>query len=39
MNQSEDSVMIVDLGTADDSSRFLVLGHREKLPSSTAVII
>ena len=39
MNQSEDSVMIVDLGSAGDPSRFLFLGHHEKLPSSTAVII
>jgi CRISPR-associated protein Cas2 len=39
MNQSEDSVMIVDLGSAGDSTRFLFLGHHEKLPSSSAVII
>lgn len=39
MNQSQDSVMIVDLGAAGDSSRFLFLGHHEKLPSSSAVII
>jgi CRISPR-associated protein Cas2 len=39
MNQSEDSVMIVDLGAAGDSSRFLFLGHHEKLPSSAAVVV
>jgi CRISPR-associated protein Cas2 len=39
MNRSEDSVMIIDLGTAGDSSRFLFLGHHERLPSSAAVII
>jgi CRISPR-associated protein Cas2 len=39
MKQSEDSVMIIDLGRAGDSSRFLFLGHHEKLPSSDAVIV
>lgn len=39
MKTTEDSVMIVDLGQAGDSSRFLFLGHHEKLPTSTAVII
>ena len=39
MNESEDSVMIIDLGAAGDLSRFLFLGHREKLPSSSAVIL
>jgi CRISPR-associated protein Cas2 len=39
MKQSEDSVMIIDLGRAGDSSRFLFLGHHEKLPSSNAVIV
>jgi CRISPR-associated protein Cas2 len=39
MKMSEDSVMIVDLGAAGDSSRFLFLGHHEKLPSSGAVIV
>ncbi|MGH3188117.1 MAG: CRISPR-associated endonuclease Cas2 [Streptosporangiaceae bacterium] len=36
---SEDSVMVIDLGQTGDSSRFLFLGHHEKLPSSSAVII
>jgi CRISPR-associated protein Cas2 len=36
---SEDSVMIIDLGRAGDSSRFLFLGHHEKLPVSDAVIV
>jgi CRISPR-associated protein Cas2 len=39
MKKSEDSVMVVDLGQAGDSSRFLFLGHHGKLPSSTTVII
>jgi CRISPR-associated protein Cas2 len=39
MKKSEDSVMVVELGQAGDSSRFLFLGHHQKLPSSTAVII
>ena len=36
---SEDSVMIIDLGKAGDSGRFLFLGHHEKLPASDAVIV
>jgi CRISPR-associated protein Cas2 len=39
MKASEDSVMLIDLGQAGDSSRFLFLGHHEKLPASSAVII
>jgi CRISPR-associated protein Cas2 len=39
MKQSEDSVMIIDLGRAGDSSRFLFLGHHEKLPAPSTVII
>jgi CRISPR-associated protein Cas2 len=39
MKEPEDSVMIVDLGIAGDSSRFLFLGHHERLPSSDAVIV
>ena len=39
MKTSEDSVMVIDLGQAGDSSRFLFLGHHEKLPTSTAVVI
>jgi hypothetical protein len=39
MKASEDSVMVVDLGAAGDSTRFLFLGHHEKLPSSSAVIV
>ncbi len=35
----EDSVMIIDLGRAGDSGRFLFLGHHEKLPVSSAVIV
>jgi CRISPR-associated protein Cas2 len=39
MKLTEDSVMVVDLGQAGDSSRFLFIGHHEKLPTSTAVVI
>lgn len=39
MKMSEDSVMVIDLGTPGDSSRFLFLGHHENLPSSGAVIV
>lgn len=39
MRVSEDSVMVIDLGRAGDSSRFLFLGHHEKLPASSAVIV
>jgi len=39
MKPSEDSVMVIDLGQAGDSSRFLFLGHHEKLPTATAVVI
>jgi CRISPR-associated protein Cas2 len=39
MKEPEDSVMIVDLGAAGDSSRFLFLGHHEKLPTSDPVIV
>jgi CRISPR-associated protein Cas2 len=39
MKQSEDSVMIILLGRAGDSSRFLFLGHHEKLPASSATIV
>jgi CRISPR-associated protein Cas2 len=39
MKVSEDSVMIIDLGVAGDSSRFLFLGCHAALPSSKAVIV
>lgn len=39
MKASEDSVMVIDLGYATDTSRFLFLGHHEKLPSPSAVIV
>ena len=39
MKPSEDSVMVVELGRAGDSSRFLFPGHHEKLPTSSAVIV
>ncbi|HEY6315096.1 MAG TPA: CRISPR-associated endonuclease Cas2 [Streptosporangiaceae bacterium] len=39
MKMSEDSVMVIDLGQAGDSSRFLFLGHHEKLPTSSSVIV
>ncbi len=39
MKVSEDSVMVIDLGLAGDSTRFLFLGHHENLPTSSAVIV
>jgi CRISPR-associated protein Cas2 len=39
MKVSEDSVMVIDLGLAGDSSRFLFLGHHHKLPSTSTVIV
>jgi CRISPR-associated protein Cas2 len=39
MKLSEDSVMIIDLGHAGDLSRFLFIGHHERLPASSAVIV
>jgi CRISPR-associated protein Cas2 len=39
MKSSEDSVMVIDLGRVGNSSRFLFLGHHEKLPTSSAVIV
>jgi CRISPR-associated protein Cas2 len=39
MKHTEDSVMIIDLGAVGDSSRFLFLGHHEKLPASGTVIV
>jgi CRISPR-associated protein Cas2 len=39
MKRSEDSVMIIDLGRAGDSGRFLFLGHHVKLPGSGAVVV
>jgi CRISPR-associated protein Cas2 len=39
MKQTEDSVMVIDLGRAGDSTRFLFLGHHENLPSSDAVVV
>lgn len=39
MKMTEDSIMIIDLGAPSDSSCFQFLGHHEKLPTSSAVII
>jgi len=39
MKSSEDSVMVIDLGLAGDSSRFLFLGHHQRLPSTSTVIV
>jgi CRISPR-associated protein Cas2 len=39
MKPSGDSVMIIDLGRAGDSSRFLFLGRHERLPSASAAAI
>lgn len=39
MKLSEDSVMVVDLGQAGDTSRFLFIGHHERLPAPADAII
>ena len=39
MRSSEDSVMVIDLGSAEDSSRFLFLGHHEKLSSLRTMVV
>jgi len=39
IKSAEDSVMLVDLGPALDSSRFVFLGARGRLPTSAAVIV
>ena len=39
MKHTEDSVMIIDLGAVGDSSRFLFLGHHEKLPALGTIIV
>lgn len=36
---SEDSVMIIDLGSPGDTSKFLFLGHHERLPIASAIIV
>ncbi len=36
---SEDSVMIIDLGSPGDMSRFLFLGSHKALPASGAVVV
>lgn len=39
MKMSEDSIMIVDLGTCGDLSRFQFLGPREALPSPASAVV
>jgi hypothetical protein len=39
MDQSRDSVMIIDLGQPEDKSRFQFLGVHEKLPTAGVVIV
>jgi CRISPR-associated protein Cas2 len=39
MNLAEDSVMIIDLGAAGDSSHFTFLGPHHPLPTAEAVIV
>lgn len=39
IKHTEDSVMIIDLGPAEDVSRFLFLGRREPLPRSGPVVV
>jgi CRISPR-associated protein Cas2 len=39
MNLAEDSIMIIDLGVAGDSSRFTFVGPHHPLPTAEAVIV
>jgi CRISPR-associated protein Cas2 len=39
MKATEDSVMVIDLGHPADTRRFLFLGHHEKLPTTSALVI
>jgi len=39
IKSSEDSVMVIDLGRTDDSTRFLFIGQHEPLPANEAVIV
>lgn len=39
IKSSEDSVMVIDLGRTDDSTRFLFIGQHEPLPANAAVIV
>ena len=37
--EGEDSAIIINLGPAGDSLRFLLIGHHERLPTPSAVIV
>jgi len=39
MKTTEDSVMVVDLGHPDDTTRFLFLGPHTTLPTADAIVI
>jgi CRISPR-associated protein Cas2 len=39
MKASEDSVMVIDLGRAGETGRFVFLGYHRRLPESGAVIV
>lgn len=39
MKSSEDSVMVIDLGRADDTTRFIFIGPHDDLPSGGAVVV
>lgn len=39
MKVSEDSVMVVDIGRIDDTTKFLFIGVHEDLPDDGAIII
>jgi len=39
MKTSEDSVMVVDLGRPDDTTKFLFIGRHEELPNDDALIV
>ena len=39
MHLTIDSIMIIDLGEAGDTSRFTFLGQHERLPTAGAIIV
>jgi CRISPR-associated protein Cas2 len=39
MRLTEDSVMVVDLGRPDDTTKFLFIGHHDELPNDGPLIV
>lgn len=36
---SEDSIMVIDLGSPEDTSRFLFIGPHKAMPAAAAVVV